>query len=397
MEKEHYLDIVETIIASKSFGRSDTYANLFRYLVKCTIESQIPKETTIANDIFGKEQFDPSQSTLIRVYIYNLRKKLVNYYEKEGVNDTTVLKIPKGSYKVQFIKKTDRPNPKKTYNKVWITLILLSVIAIPFLFDIARGKTNEVFQTKLWNGLFTSKNNAMLVLGDLYIYQETDSITGQIKTVRDPSINSTEEFDTIKSTYARKGISFESLNYSFLIRNSALWVKDLSEVFYVAEKDFVIRTMSRFNPKELPDNDLVVVGMIKTLGLFKDYINKEGYTVSDSKLNYWNESLEKQETFIANGNADKYHTDYAILLKVPGANSNNIIYLFGGIWDTGASQSLKHFTDYELAVELEKAMKDKFGEIPKYYKILFEVSGIDRMELSSKIIHLEKIDPNLNL
>ncbi|NMH87532.1 hypothetical protein [Flavivirga algicola] len=397
MEKEHYSSIVETIIASKSFGRSDTYANLFRYLVECTIESQIPKETTIANDIFGKEQFDPSQSTLIRVYVYNLRKKLAGYYENEGINDTTVLKIPKGSYKVQFIKKDDQLAKKKSYNKVWVTLIILSVIAIPFLFDIARNRTNEVRQTELWSDLFASKNNTMMVLGDLFIYEETDSITGQVKTVRDPSINSPEEFDTIKSVYTRKGIAFESLSYSFLIRNSALWVKDLSEVFYEAEKDFVIRTMSRFNPKELPDNDLVVVGMIKTLGLFKDYINKEGYSINDSKLNYWNGNLKKHETYIANGDADKYHTDYAILLKVPGANSNNTIYLFGGIWDTGASQSFKHFTDYELAIELEKAMKNKFGEIPKYYKVLFEVSGIDRMELSSKIIHLEKIDSNLNL
>jgi|GEM_PF-4647823 len=37
-------------------------------------------------------------------------------------------------------------------------------------------------------------------------------------------------------------------------------------------------------------------------------------------------------------------------------------------------------------------MRDKYGKIPENYKVLIEVSGIDRMELNSKIIHLEKIE-----
>ena len=74
MENQKYLQHVEKIIESKSFGRSDTYGNLLRYLVRCTLENDVPKETTIASEIFGKSSFDPSQCTLIRVYAYNLRK-----------------------------------------------------------------------------------------------------------------------------------------------------------------------------------------------------------------------------------------------------------------------------------------------------------------------------------
>jgi hypothetical protein len=110
MNKEHYLNIVERITTSKSFGRSATYANMLKYLVECTLTNNIPKETTIASDIFGKENFDPSQSTLIRVYVYNLRKKLTRYYENEGITDTVILKIPKGNYEVKFIDQT----PTKT-------------------------------------------------------------------------------------------------------------------------------------------------------------------------------------------------------------------------------------------------------------------------------------------
>jgi len=384
MNKEHYLNIVEDIIRSKSFGRSDTYANMFRYLVKCTLENNVPKETTIASEIFGKDRFDPSQSTLIRVYAYNLRKKLLKYYENEGVNDTIILKIPKGGYEVSFIDISNQPKPKKTNVKIGFVLLASSLVLISILL-FNYYKIDTVSKIKLWKGLIESKQTTMLVLGDLFMYKEIDSISGRIKRVRNPSVNSLEEFETLIVPKAKAGENFEALSYAFLIRNSITWVKDLSNVFFEAEKDFVIRTMSRFNPKELYDNDLIVVGMLKTLGIFKDYFNKEGISINESVLIYKDKKTGEEYKYSPDGD------DYAVILKVPGPNNNNI-YLFGGIWDTGTSQSLKNFTDFKFATTLEKAMRDKYGEIPENYKVLIEVSGIDRMELNSKIIHLEKIE-----
>lgn len=388
MNKERYLDIVERIIASKSFGRSGTYANLLKYLLHCSLNKNIPKETTIASEVFGKESFDPSQSTLIRVYAYNLRKKITKYYENEGLNDIIKLKIPKGSYEVKFIEKAKPVKKKKTFTKPWALAIILSFLLITLLFN--YSKKDNVAKTDLWSNLLSSKKNTMLVLGDLFIYNEIDSISGKSKTVRDPSINSKEEFELFKLNSTKKGIAFKPLSYAFYIRNSVNWVKDLGKVFYSSKKDFVIRNMSRFNPKELSDNNIIVVGMLKTFGLFKDYLNKENYTVTKGSIIYTDKNTGKKQIYKANGDADAYHTDYAIILKVPGPN-NNSIYLFGGIWDTGASQSLKNFTNHKLAKQLENTMLEKFGKVPENYKILLEVSGIDRMELNSKILHIEEI------
>ncbi|GAA4235553.1 hypothetical protein GCM10022291_17770 [Postechiella marina] len=386
MNKEHYLSIVDGIIASKSFGRSDTYANMLKYLVTCSLEANIPKETTIASEIFGKERFDPSQSTLIRVYIYNLRKKLKKYYENEGINDEVFLEIPKGSYEVKFTKKVKE---KKAIGlKKWHILLLLSFVIIPTIF--INYKPNKISNTALWTNILKNDKSTMLVLGDLFIYNEKDSIKGGLKTIREPEINSIEEFETLVLPKHNKPTDVEPLTYAFLIRNSVTWVKDLSKVFFQVDKDFIIRTMSRFNPKELSDNNLIVVGMLKTLGIFKDYLGNEGFTLNKSELKYTDEKTNQTYKYTPKGNADEYHTDYAVILKVKGPNNNNII-LFGGIWDTGASQSLKHFTDLKLAKDLENTMLEKFGKIPENYKILFEVSGVDRMELNSKILHLEEI------
>jgi hypothetical protein len=49
-----------------------------------------------------------------------------------------------------------------------------------------------------------------------------------------------------------------------------------------------------------------------------------------------------------------------------------------------------------LLQELENQMISKFGNIPDYYEVLFEVKGIDRMELNPTILAInEKNAQNL--
>lgn len=386
------------ITESKSFGRSKTYANLLEYLVDCTINQNVPKETTIASEIFGKSGFDPSQSTMVRVYAYNLRKKLKTYYLNEGTEDAIKIEIPKGGYAVKFINTKDEKEATRTEfviaGWVWGILCLFALSLIGNIFLAQRSQRQTLVNPNgLWSNLIESPLPSMVVLGDLFIFFERDSTLGLTRTIRDPDINSTEEFDQFRIAFPRKQIAVKSSTYTHLIQGSATWIKKLTEVFYSQEKNYTINTISRFNPKDLQDYDLLVIGMIKTLGIFKTYFQGSAF-VFDNETNtliYQADENTQKIVYEPHGDADSYHTDYGIMAKFPGPN-NNTIYLFGGLWDTGTSQSLKNFADPNLLLQLESDMKDTFGEIPEYYEILFEVSGLDRMELSTKILHLYKID-----
>ncbi|WP_299530653.1 hypothetical protein [Ulvibacterium sp.] len=397
MVKEEFNGIVEKIIASKSFGRSGTYANLLRYLVTCSLNKNVPKETTIASEIFGKTDFDPSQSTLIRVYVYNLRKKLKAYYQNEGDSDEKRLTIPKGSYAIEVIERKEGiSKPPLSHLKKWViplaTALLLS-LALNLYQGTAGNEKTIINEDGLWADLIGSKLPTMLVMGDLFVYNERDTILQLTRTIRDPGINSLQEFEVFKSINTKTDTEIEPLTYTHLILGSAQWIKKLSEVFYAIDKDFIIRTMSRFNPKQLQDYDLIVVGMQKTLGVFKSFYKDSAfdYDVESDAFLYTSNENDKILTYKPKGNADSYHTDYSLLTKVPGPNGNTI-YLFSGIWDTGATQSLKNFTEAKLLQGLEAALQSKFGYLPEYYEVFFEVNGIDRMELSSKILYMHKLN-----
>lgn len=182
MKNHLYGHIPQMVIASKSFGRSKTYENLLNYLVECALSGNIPKETTIATEIFGKSSFDPSQSSLVRVYVYNLRKKLKQYYQNEGAEDAIMLQIPKGSYKVEFVEKDhSKPIPKKISllrrGLPIIMLLLISVLTNIYLWT-NNKKKDIVNENGLWADLLSSEFPTMVVLGDLFIYTEYDSTIG---------------------------------------------------------------------------------------------------------------------------------------------------------------------------------------------------------------------------
>lgn len=397
--------IPQKIVNSKSFGKSKTYANLLLYLVGCSKSGNIPKETTIASEVFGKNAFDPGESTLIRVYLFNLRKKISNYYKNEGIHDNVVLEIPKGSYKVQFVKKKHAKafGQHKEYPRPFIILLLLLLFSVAFNVWLLKSKetAKESFRVipeeSLWNDVLNDNLPVLVVLGDLFVYSEYNADLDLERTIRDPNINSIEEFESFRDRHPAIAETTDELTYSLLIRNSTVWIKSLTRLFFADDKNFNIRVMSRLNPKELQDHNIVVIGMLKTFGLFNNYFNHSKFNLtSQSTIEYYDENTNQRKSYSSTGDPDSYHTDYGLAVKIPGPN-NNVIYMFGGLWDTAASQSLKNLTDPILLARLEQEMKDQLGKVPQYFEVLFEVAGVDRMELNTKILHLHEVAATPNV
>ena len=75
--KNNLKDIQTRLLNSHQFKNSKNSKALLNYLIKCSINGIIPKEITIAMDVFHKddEVFTPGEDPLVRVHIHNLRKK----------------------------------------------------------------------------------------------------------------------------------------------------------------------------------------------------------------------------------------------------------------------------------------------------------------------------------
>src|SRR4249920_1587087 len=78
---------LKAVLESQLFVRSPTLAHLLSYLCekKFAGESDQIKEYSVALDVFGRrDSFDQDTDSIVRVQANRLRKRLGEYYAKEG-------------------------------------------------------------------------------------------------------------------------------------------------------------------------------------------------------------------------------------------------------------------------------------------------------------------------
>jgi tetratricopeptide (TPR) repeat protein len=94
-------DMLERVLRSETFSRSERSRDLLRYLVEREQagEKERLKGFTVAMDVFGKDkEFDPSTDAVVRVQAGRLRELLTHYYQAEGAADPLKIYIPRGGY-----------------------------------------------------------------------------------------------------------------------------------------------------------------------------------------------------------------------------------------------------------------------------------------------------------
>ena len=117
VDNELKYSILQKIVESKPFVNSKKYITLLTYLLDSSIDGNVPKEYTIAIDVFERtKSFNQSEDTIVRYYMHRLRQKIDKYYKEEGREDEIRMVIPKGHYEVKFLQK-----PKEIKHRIRLT------------------------------------------------------------------------------------------------------------------------------------------------------------------------------------------------------------------------------------------------------------------------------------
>jgi len=92
-------------LESKEFWRGVRVAARLTYLCEKTIQGKVHeiKEFSIATEVYGKDQnFGEKRDSLVRVEVSRLRRRLLRYYESEGLADSVRILIKPGTYRPDF-------------------------------------------------------------------------------------------------------------------------------------------------------------------------------------------------------------------------------------------------------------------------------------------------------
>src|SRR5436190_20488189 len=104
-EREQLLAEIDRLTGSHVLHGSESLCKLLRYLADHALKHPgvALKEYQIATEVFGRPaDFDPHLDSLVRVQAGRLRTKLSEYYASEGIGDSIVVELPKGTYTLAF-------------------------------------------------------------------------------------------------------------------------------------------------------------------------------------------------------------------------------------------------------------------------------------------------------
>lgn len=188
-------ELIERITTSAHFRKSARQRQLLAYLADRALESphQNIHEQEIGVAVFGRlPGYDTSSDNIVRVNIYELRKRLQAYFTSEGRNESTLVEIPKGAYCAVFVQRSIEPVdlepadsgaaqaivPKAIAPKPWTRYVLpaisavLAALCILLAVENAQltrrhpAPTSSPALNQLWSRMFTEGRATDIVLAD---------------------------------------------------------------------------------------------------------------------------------------------------------------------------------------------------------------------------------------
>jgi hypothetical protein len=394
---------------------------LFDFLLECSLANKAPKEIEVAMDAFGKgAEFDVSQDAMVRVYVHKLRRKLEEFYAGPGAGEPTHLSIPKGEYRF-VVEPSHVPTPEATASvqngaasaeaappaqappsprRTW----LIGALIVSLLINAAvlltaymrptepRDELTQVRSSSIWAPILSDDRTIFVVVGDYYIFGETDDSMEVRRLVREFQINSPQDLDNYLKMHPEQADRYLDLELAYLPTAAAYALRDLIPVLTSANRRVRVVTMSQLNPAVMKTADVIYVGYLSGLGRLGDLVFR------NSRLHFgesYDEVVDRKtnKRYVSQAGAP-YHgeitqiRDYGYFAKFAGPEGNHFVVI-AGTRDVAAMHMAETLTSSRPLDTLLAS-----AEATPEFEALYEVYGMDRLNLDGKLLFTAPLDSN---
>ncbi|MBN2105135.1 hypothetical protein JW835_13935 [bacterium] len=398
------LNFLKSVLANPLFAKSEIYKKLLMYLVQCSLKGVVASEIEIATEVLGKDHtFDPFEDTLVRVHIYKLRKKLEEYYHKDGKNDKIKLTIPKGHYHVVFESKSKEGRQKANLLKtvyLLIIIILISIIILQWYRNQAsRNKTMAQSPIReasfIWSNFLNDDISTILAFGSLFAFNEYCADLNSYRLVRDDQIESVDDLENFIDRHSLNPDNYQQPSWDILSKSSLQYLSAIQPIFTLNDKPLTWKTSNQIQWEDLKKYNIVYIGHFYHLNHMKEffpslYFSKYTENVprdSFRQIRFYNHTIDTTYTYVhPSSNASHYVRDYVIVSLVPGPQ-NNVFLFIVSFHQISRIEVLKFLVEPLLLNKLREDITAMHGPVPAYFEMLIEVEGYGETVLYTKIKH----------
>ena len=407
-----------------ALGRSQLIRKLFDFLIECSATGRAPKETEVAIEVFGKDTgFDVAQDAMVRVYVHKLRRKLEEYYSAAGLGAPFQLTIPKGAYRIVVHERDATPAivedlaepppalvsgtalsvapspalPPPRAPRRWLLAVLAASVVINLglaggLFwhtPRAAAPANPVRSSAVWSRMLDSGRPLWIVLGDYYIFAETDRNMEVQRLVREFSINSANDLDQYLKLHPEFADRYQDMQLNYLPPSAAYALKDLLPLLADVNTRARVVLASELTPEMLKSSDVIYIGYLSGMGMLSDLVfNGSRFQVGDSFDVLIDRSSGKHyisQAALPVPGEQTYH-DIGYFATFAGPSGNQIM-IVAGTRDVAVRRMAESIT---RADSLQQLMTRSGNQ--RSFEALYDVFAMNGTDLNGTLLLTGKID-----
>ena len=389
-----------------ALGRSEPVRRLFDYLVQSSLEDRSPKEAEVAGAVFNRRaDFDTSQDAVVRVYVHKLRRKLEAIYAGPRAGTVHRLTIPRGEYRLMVEHQPEAavaaPAIVKAARQPWllalaaVALVILSSgatwLAVQAVRPPAVKELERVRAGPVWSPLLSNRFPTVVVVGDYYIFGESDDGMQVNRLVREYSVNSQGELDDFLMAHPDKVSHYIDLDLRYLPVGAAYALRDVLPVVATAARAGPVKVIlaSDLTPGMLKTNNIVYVGYFSAMGVLRDAVFAGSrFSVGDTYDDLIDGRTRRHYSSQGGGpdSNGAMYVDYGYVSTFKGPAGNRVVVV-AGTRDVALMQAADAATGSASVRQMVQT-----GQSPDAFEALFEAQGMSRLNVAGKLITASPLD-----
>jgi hypothetical protein len=363
-DRDQFARQIERLVSSRVLHGSESLCKLLRYLAKHALDHPgTPlKEYQIATEVFGRPaDFDPQLDSTIRVQAGRLRVKLSEYYSGEGVDDSDVVDLPKGTYVLSFHHRSTassrmHPTPghqaayedlsPREKSRNWVAAItVLSVLLVASVAliinllmtrrsaDVIRADASETAAPALgtfWRPFLVGSDVPLVIFSNAAFIGRPESGMRYYNPADDPH-------ERIFDHYTGVG--------------EVLAVHNLDHVFALLHRQIIVKRGSLFSLDDAKNNDLIFVGSpsenltLQEIPGTREFVFQRlasGPRKGDLAIVNVHPAAGEATAFLASPSNAQLVEDYAVVSMMQGFNSSHTVMILAGTTTFGTQGAVEY-------------------------------------------------------
>jgi hypothetical protein len=415
--------LAKRIVASKSFSKSSFLTNFLLYVCDRELRGQADEitEYQIGIQAFGRPaNYNPGEDNIVRNYARLLRKRLDEYFEAEGKDESIRISIPRGHYVPAFHPRAETPSSPRLKGVVETTdgddeivaaptgatpasqsrtsvsrglLILLTTVAgvaIAFGYfgtSLFRG-ASVTLSRHFWAEFFTPGRETLIV--------PADSGFGILQNLMQHPIHLGEYVTGGYASSASEVPGVDGRNWNDLRTQQYTSMVDLRVVLSLSRlpeatpKQFVIRYARDVRIEDLKHSNAILIGSSHSNPwdeLFQPNLNfsLEYKNAVDDSVVVNRHPVAGESSVYKNAWAEDSHQTYTVVAFIPSLDGKGHVILLEGL-NMAGTQAAADFLLNEQAMSpvLEKARRADGTFQP--FELLLETSSIGANAPEARVV-----------